>query len=80
VCYRNIFKGKKLEELKKRVHKFKGSLSHFEYEPIDSLLKTLESSANKGDISSLQLLFDVLKNEYGKLKEKLIIYREAARK
>lgn len=67
------------EELKKHLHKFKGSISHFHVESINNVLNEIKECCRKKDVVLLNVLLSRLKNEYLNLKDFLIEYAKNMR-
>ncbi|HYE10617.1 MAG TPA: PAS domain S-box protein [Patescibacteria group bacterium] len=65
---------KDLENLAKQVHKFKGSISHFQIEAINHILNEIKDSCERKDFNSLYRLLSQLKDEYLELKKFLTEY------
>jgi CheY-like chemotaxis protein len=65
---------KDLENLAKQVHKFKGSISHFQIEAINHILIEIKDSCERKDFNSLCRLLSQLKDEYLELKKFLTEY------
>ena len=63
-----------LEGLKRHLHKFKGSISHFHVASINNTLRELSVSCKKQDIAYLKQLVSRLRSEYLDLKDYLIEY------
>lgn len=67
---------KNLNELSRHIHKFKGSLSHFQAEYLNALLRDIIESCKEYDFFQAEKLFQRLKMEYKRLKECLAAYLE----
>jgi PAS domain S-box-containing protein len=67
---------KDLENLTKQVHKFKGSISHFQIDAINNILIEIKDCCGKKDFDSLHQLLNKLKDEYLELKEFLAAYSQ----
>lgn len=63
-----------LEALTKYLHKFKGSISHFQVASINNILRELKENCKNKNIVSLNQSLKRLKNEYIDLKNFLIKY------
>lgn len=64
------------EKLCRHVHKFKGSISHFQAEAIDNVLSEIMESCRNQDLSQVEKLSERLKREYIRFKECLTAYLE----
>lgn len=65
-----------LEKLNRHIHKFKGSLSHFQADQINKVLCEIKECCRNQDISQLDELFKRLRFEYSRLKECLQLYQK----
>lgn len=61
-----------MSNLKKTIHKFKGSISNIGAHKIVKLLDDLDKAIEAEEIDKLSELFNCLKDEYNKLKEAII--------
>ncbi len=66
-------KDKDLEKLSSHIHKFKGSISHFQAESIDEVLSDIKGKCKNQDFPAIEKLCERLKLEYERLKECLIL-------
>lgn len=62
-------KEKDLEKLSSHIHKFKGSLSHFQVGSIDEVLGEIKEKCKTSSFSDIEKLCGSLKQEYKRLKE-----------
>lgn len=67
-------KDRDIETLIKYLHKFKGSISHFQVESINNILYELKESCKNSNVVSVNQSLKRLKNEYVELKDFLIEY------
>jgi CheY-like chemotaxis protein/HPt (histidine-containing phosphotransfer) domain-containing protein len=66
---------KDFDRLCSHIHKFKGSLSHFQAEAIDEVLSEIKEKCRNSDFSEINTLCSRLKKEYILLKESLMSCR-----
>jgi len=64
------------ERLCRHVHKFKGSISHFQAEAVDNVLGEIMENCRNKDLSQAEKLSEKLKQEYMRFKECLMVYLE----
>lgn len=71
----NYIKDKNLEKLSRHIHKFKGSISHFQIDSIDQILCEIRECCKSQDFPAIEKLSGKLKSEYERLKECLILWQ-----
>lgn len=62
------------ENLSKQIHKFRGSISHFQIKPLNDVLSELRECCKKQEYSLIYSSIDKLKYEYENLKSYLMEY------
>jgi PAS domain S-box-containing protein len=72
----NYIKEKNLEKLSKHIHKYKGSISHFQADSINKVLGEIMECCKKQDFHQIEKLFEKLKLEYTRFRECLLSYHE----
>jgi PAS domain S-box-containing protein len=75
-CMERYIEEKDYERLNKHVHKFEGSLSHFEIKSINDIFKSIKNDIKSQEIQDIHKSLDYLRYEFLKLKENLIFYKE----
>lgn len=69
----SYFKDKDVKKLSMHIHKFKGSISHFQAASIDEVLREIKEKCNNQDFFAIEKLYWKLKLEYKHLKECLVL-------
>ena len=58
-----------------QIHKFKGSMVNIGSYTIIKILREMDNNINTKDLNTIKRLFEELKNEFSKTKDKLKIYK-----
>lgn len=66
---------KDFEKLNRHIHKFKGSISHFQADSINKALSDMKECCKNHDLSQIEKQLEKLKLEYTRLRECLMIYQ-----
>ena len=70
----DCIKEKDLERLNSYIHKFSGSISHFQAGAIDEVLSEIKVKCKERDFSGIEKLCEKLRLEYMRFKECLMLY------
>ena len=70
----DCIKEKDIKRLSRHIHKFRGSISHFQAGAIDEVLSEIKVKCKERDFSGIEKLCGKLRLEYIRLKECLMFY------
>ncbi len=68
-------KNRDFEKMSNHIHRFKGSISYFHADSINSVLYGIKECCKNQDLPAIEKLFQKLELEYARLKECLMKYR-----